>query len=127
MSTTQAQPHRRNLQSSPERSERCSTVRPKRIEAAPVNLARYEVLSRIGGCALGHVYLAIDRRLGRRVALKVPRPGASACLELVRECFLREARAAARVEHPGIVAVHDVGHDPVFIAMEFVPGPTLER
>lgn len=106
---------------------RRSTIRPKRLEPSSLQLDRYEVLSRIGGGALGLVYLAIDRRLGRRVALKVPRPGVSAPLELVRECFLREARAAARLEHPGIITVHDVGDDPVFIAMEFVPGPTLAR
>lgn len=97
---------------------RTCTARPE-----PDELERYEVLCSLGGGELSSVHLAVDWVLGRRVVLKRPRPGAPR--DEVRERFQREARAAARVDHPSIVKVHDFGDDPLFIAMEHVPGPTL--
>src|SRR5579885_3394020 len=77
----------------------------------PAYLDRYRVVSRLGRGAFGVVYLCDDEQLGRRVALKVPhrerlaRPGAA-------EKYLEEARALARLDHPGIVPIYDVGRTP---------------
>ncbi|HTJ41278.1 MAG TPA: protein kinase [Kofleriaceae bacterium] len=97
--------------------------------AAPGELAigarvdRYRILRRIGGGGMGVVYAARDDELGRDVAIKLVRPGAST------ERFAREAQALARLSHPNVVAVHDVGaHDGrTFIAMALVDGVDLRR
>ena len=71
------------------------------------SLGRFQLRERLGDGGFGHVYLAYDPRLDRDVALKVlkqPNPS-----ERVMERFFREARAAARLDHPNIVAVHDAG------------------
>ncbi|MEZ4463044.1 MAG: serine/threonine-protein kinase [bacterium] len=81
--------------------------------------ARY----RLGAGAMGTVFAAHDERLDRAVAIKVLRDrGAAAAARM-----LREARALARLSHPHVVTVHEVGTegDRTFIVMEFVPGPTL--
>ena len=74
---------------------------------------RYDVLSRIARGGMATVYLALDRRLDREVALKVMHPhlaeGVSGAEFVAR--FRREARAAARLTHPGLVAVLDQGVD----------------
>jgi tetratricopeptide (TPR) repeat protein len=89
---------------------------------------RYVTLEMLGAGAMGVVYAAYDHKLHRRVALKLLRAdeggarGADA-----RARLLREARALARLSHPNIVVVHDVGtmEDQVFMAMELVAGRTL--
>lgn len=92
---------------------------------------RYEVLSRIARGGMATVYLATDRRLDREVALKVMHPhlaeGASGADFQAR--FRREARAAARLTHPGLVGVLDQGVDngTPYLAMEYVDGSTLRR
>src|SRR5205823_9946850 len=80
----------------------------------------------LGRGAHGIVFLAHDPRLGRDVALKVPRPEAVVTPEL-RERFLREARAAAGLDHPGLVPVYEAGEiGPVcYIASAYCPGVTL--
>src|SRR4051794_14916470 len=72
------------------------------------------------------VYIATDVRLGRRVAVKVMQPALAEDPEFVAR-FNREARAAARLSHPDVVAVYDQGSDEghVFLVMEYVPGSTL--
>ncbi len=88
--------------------------------------SRYEIRALLGRGGMGEVYEAVDRQLDRTVALKVLRPELAADRRfLVR--FRREARTSARLSHPGIVAVHDVGEDEgrAFIVMEYVPGRTL--
>jgi predicted Ser/Thr protein kinase len=89
-------------------------------------LDRYHVRAFIGRGGMGEVFEAVDLRLDRTVAIKVLRPELAADRRLVAR-FRREASTAARLAHPGIVAVHDVGDDgPVtFIVMEFVAGRTL--
>jgi serine/threonine-protein kinase len=88
---------------------------------------RYEIRALLGRGGMGEVYEAVDRRLGRTVAVKLLRPElADDERFLVR--FRREASTAARLSHEGIVAVHDIGvaGDRTFIVMEFVAGNTLE-
>ncbi len=89
---------------------------------------RYEVVSRIAAGGMATVYLATDTRLGRSVALKVMHPHLATDAVFV-ERFAREARSAARLSHPGIVAVYDQGSDAgtVYLAMEHVPGSTLRE
>jgi len=92
---------------------------------------RYEVLSRIARGGMATVYLAIDRRLDREVALKVMHPhlaeGATGTEFIAR--FRREARAAARLTHPGLVGVLDQGVDgeTSYLAMEYVEGTNLRH
>ncbi|WP_454048367.1 Stk1 family PASTA domain-containing Ser/Thr kinase [Cellulomonas sp. Marseille-Q8402] len=92
---------------------------------------RYEVVSRIARGGMATVYLAVDRRLDRDVALKVMHPhlaegGAGA--DFVAR-FRREARAAARLTHPGLVGVYDQGvdGDTSYLTMEYVDGVNLRR
>lgn len=87
---------------------------------------RYAVQSRIARGGMSTVYLALDERLDREVAVKVMHASLSADDDFVRR-FIREARAAARLSHPGIVQVFDQcsDHGVVFLAMEYVDGRTL--
>nr|WP_297428178.1 Stk1 family PASTA domain-containing Ser/Thr kinase [uncultured Actinotalea sp.] len=92
---------------------------------------RYEVLSRVARGGMATVYRALDRRLEREVALKIMHAhladGASGSDFVAR--FRREARAAARLTHPGVVAVYDQGvdGDTSYLTMEFVDGTSLRR
>ncbi len=90
-------------------------------------LSRYVVLEQIGVGAMGVVYAAYDPELDRQVALKLLRHEGRH-LEALRLRLLREAQALARLSHPNVVAVHDVGtcgDDSVFLALELVDGTTL--
>jgi serine/threonine-protein kinase len=91
---------------------------------------RYTIESRIGEGGMGTVYAAIDTKLERRVALKLLRADGEkgdAGGEGRSERMLREARAAASLEHPNAVRIHDVGEvgDVPYIAMELVVGQSL--
>ena len=85
---------------------------------------RYTVERELGRGGMGAVYLAVDRKLGRKVALKVAR-GRVAEVELAR--LRQEATVMAGLSHPGIVTVFEAGvdGDDVYLALEFVPGGTL--
>jgi serine/threonine protein kinase len=89
---------------------------------------RYRLLEHVARGGMGVVYAAHDETLGRRVALKIlDYPVSNG--ELARR-LTREARVLARLEHPGIVPVHDVGaltDGRVFYAMKFVEGQRLDR
>ncbi|HJR97942.1 MAG TPA: protein kinase [Actinomycetota bacterium] len=89
-------------------------------------VGRYEIRAAIGRGGMGEVFEAVDRRLGRTVAIKVLRPELAADERFLAR-FRREAATAARLTHAGIVAVHDIGEDggKTFIVMEFVAGRTL--
>ncbi|MEZ4403257.1 MAG: serine/threonine-protein kinase [Kofleriaceae bacterium] len=94
-------------------------------ELAPVReLSRYLVLEELGAGAMGVVYKAHDPELGRMVAIKLVHAGSSPARSTR---LLREAQAIARVAHPNIVAIYDVGlvEDQVFIAMEYIEGQRL--
>jgi serine/threonine protein kinase len=95
-------------------------------------IGRYEIEKTLGRGAMGVVYLARDPIIDRRVALKTLRVDLDIeHAEEFRERFVREARAAGRLNHPGIVTVHDVGEDPetglMYIAMEHVEGQDLKQ
>ncbi len=92
-------------------------------------LGRFDVLDDLGSGGFGFVVRARDRVLGREVALKMPLPERVLAPGDVHR-FLREARAAARLDHPNIVRVFDAGElGPLgyFIASEFCQGPSLRR
>ena len=91
-------------------------------------VGRYLVLDRLGAGGMGVVYTAYDPELDRRIALKLLAPALeSTGATAGRARLVREAQAMARVTHPNVVTVHDVGeHDgQVFVAMELVDGDTL--
>nr|WP_246416033.1 Stk1 family PASTA domain-containing Ser/Thr kinase [Nocardioides luti] len=87
---------------------------------------RYRVGPRIARGGMASVYEATDIRLDRVVAVKVMHPGLGDDDEFAAR-FVREARAAARLSHPNVVAVYDQGDEDgtVFLAMELIPGHTL--
>jgi serine/threonine protein kinase len=90
-------------------------------ERVPEKVGRYEVLRPLGRGAEGRVFLAWDPSLGRTVALKVLARSRDA------ERFQREMQVLGRLDHPGIVRVHDAGvsDEGPFFVMELVEGPTL--
>ena len=89
----------------------------------PQAIDRYRVRERLGQGGMGALFLALDPAIDRLVAIKVLRVDNPD----VRERFQREARLAARLQHPNIVTVYDVGEHEgqPFIAMEYIPGETL--
>ena len=111
-----------------EEDEHGDTEPPESASAEAI--ARYRILRELGHGGQARVYLAFDPRLGREVALKVfetSRFGLDVDVRMRR--FRREAELTARLDHPGICGVLDVGEDDatgvVFIAMRYVKGRTL--
>lgn len=94
--------------------------------APKTRLGRYEIRSKLGTGGMGEVYLAEDARLNRKVAIKFL-PTDSIASEQANRRLLREARAAANLDHPNICAVHEVGEEDnrSFIVMQYVEGETL--
>ena len=92
----------------------------------PWMLGRFRIERELGRGGLGIVYLAEDPRLGRKVAIKVPRADALENRELRRR-FLREGEAAARLSHPHLVTLHEIGEAGrvCYLASEYCQGPTL--
>ncbi|HMK30558.1 MAG TPA: serine/threonine-protein kinase [Terriglobales bacterium] len=98
-----------------------------------VSFGRYEILAELGRGGMGVVYQAHDPRINRLVAIKTVSVAGLEADEQVeyRERFFREAQAAGRLSHPGIVTIFDVGEegttrDP-YIVMEYVPGQSLKK
>jgi hypothetical protein len=89
-------------------------------------VGRFVVLGLIGRGGMGTVYTAYDPELDRNVALKLLHPRART-VDRARARILAEAQAMARISHPGVVAIYEVGtsRDRVFAAMELVEGTTL--
>jgi serine/threonine-protein kinase len=87
---------------------------------------RYRIGPRVARGGMASVYEATDIRLDRTVAVKIMHPGLGDDEEFASR-FVREARAAARLSHPNVVAVYDQGQEDgtVYLAMELVPGHTL--
>jgi serine/threonine-protein kinase len=89
---------------------------------------RYRLIEHLADGGMASVWLALDERLDREVALKIMRPGLAEDPAFV-ERFRQEARSAARMSHPGLVAMFDQGQDEgdMFLVMEYVPGRTLRQ
>ncbi len=92
-------------------------------------LGRYEVVRGLGQGAMGTVYLGRDQKINRDVAIKTLAFSSvdETQLPMVKERFFREAVAAGRLNHPGIVTIFDAGeeHDLAYLAMEFLDGEDL--
>ena len=93
----------------------------------PKQLGKFELVEELGIGSFGQVFQARDTELDRAVALKILRAGRLASKEDV-DRFLREARSAAQLKHPGIVSLYDTGQTEDgtwYLVEEFVPGATL--
>ncbi|MEM7155951.1 MAG: tetratricopeptide repeat protein [Myxococcota bacterium] len=95
-------------------------------EPPSIRIGRFSVLSRIGCGGMGTVYSAYDEELDRKVAIKVMHDESRG--DEARHRFLREAQAMARLSHPNVVTVHEVGqaHEEAYLAMEFIRGESLD-
>ena len=106
------------------------TISPNRAfhHEIPAEFGRYRIVRQLGVGAMGTVYLALDTQLDRHVALKIPNFRGSSDKELL-ERFLREARAAAKIQHRNICPVFDVGQigGQHFITMAFIKGRPLSE
>src|SRR5262245_44980437 len=118
------------IESRPEHSPQPPVQAAPRPEApAPLSrLGRYELRRPIGQGGFGTVYRGWDPQLQREVAVKVPRID-WACQTEAHPRVMREAQSAARLRHPGIVPIYEVGQEngTLFIVSAFVPGPTLAQ
>jgi len=116
-------PRRTRVHDHVDRCALCRRTLAAAVPAAPGSIGRYQILGILGSGGMGVVYDAYDPDLDRRVALKLVRaPGDHASARLADE-----ARAMARLAHPNVVAVYDVGvfDDAVFVAMERIEGHAL--
>src|SRR5258708_9801374 len=89
-------------------------------------IKHYEILSALGAGGMGEVYLAEDKQLGRKVAIKFL-PSDVASDERAKQRLLREARTAATLDHPNICAIYEVGEQEghSFIVLQYIEGETL--
>ena len=89
-------------------------------------IAHYRILAKLGAGGMGEVFLALDTKLERKLALKLLPAQFTQDRSHVRR-FEQEAKAASALNHPNIVTIHEIGEAPAgrFIAMEFVQGRTL--
>src|ERR1700722_11982717 len=93
----------------------------------PSKIGRYRIIHRLGQGGFGRVYLAHDDDLDRPVAIKVPNPERITDPEDV-EAFLIEAKILAKLDHPNVVPVHDVGRTEdglCFVVSKFIEGSDL--
>src|SRR5437762_5125461 len=91
-------------------------------------ISHYKISELIGRGGMGEVYKAVDQRLRRTVALKIPGPALTGD-ERMRRRFLREAHTASLLSHPNICTIFEIGEegDRPFIVMEYVEGRTLKE
>ena len=95
---------------------------------SPKKLGRYQILNEVGRGATAFVYRAYDPQLDRYLAIKVLREELAKDVDY-RDAFIKEARLAAQLTHPGIVTIFDVGiaDNKPYIGMELLEGATLEQ
>jgi len=93
----------------------------------PQKISHYNIINKIGDGGMGEVYLAEDSRLGRQVAVKILIPESLGDARANKR-FIREAQAAASLDHPNICAVHEAGEENgySFIVMQYIEGETLD-
>jgi tetratricopeptide (TPR) repeat protein/tRNA A-37 threonylcarbamoyl transferase component Bud32 len=98
------------------------------LHEAPTRIGRFTVLHQLGAGSMGIVYAAYDSELDRKIAIKLVHGDRGVGYEDRQRRLLREAQAMARLSHPNVVAVHEVGlhRRSVYVAMEFVAGVTLK-
>ncbi|MCA9323121.1 MAG: protein kinase, partial [Planctomycetes bacterium] len=98
------------------------------FQPLPTHIGRYRLEREIGRGGMGVVHLAVDERLGRRVAIKILVPELSARDDLRRR-LEREAAAISQLEHPAIVPIYEIGEDEgrPFIVMRYVEGVSLSE
>src|SRR2546429_7948751 len=96
--------------------------------ASGTKLGRYEIRSQLGAGGMGEVYLALDTKLDRKVALKILPAEVAAHPDRMKR-FVQEAKSASGLNHPNIITIHEIEQiDSVnFIAMEFIDGETLRE
>jgi serine/threonine-protein kinase len=105
----------------------------KKAGELPTVIGRYEIVRQIGVGAMGRVLLARDPVLGRHVAIKLLRDDLAIASDVRDALVVRmrhEARAAARVTHPNLVIIHDMGEDDglgLYLVFEYLEGPTLKQ
>src|SRR5437870_6941357 len=89
-------------------------------------ICHYRIVRKLGAGGMGEVYLAEDTQLDRRVAIKFL-PAESVADEQAKKRLVREAKAAAKLDHPNICSIHEVGESEgqSFIVMQYVEGETL--
>src|SRR5467141_4991597 len=94
--------------------------------SAGTKLGHYEIRAQLGAGGMGEVYLALDAKLDRKVALKILPAELAANQDRMRR-FVQEAKAAAALNHPNIAHIYEIGESEGtnFIAMEFIEGWTL--
>jgi tetratricopeptide (TPR) repeat protein len=107
----------------PVKRPRARVRRPERRAELPASIGRYRVVRKIGEGGMGTVFEAFDEVLGRRIAIK----RLKAVDESARRRFWREARAVARLSHPNVCQLYEVGEDVSgpFLAMELLAGEPL--
>src|SRR5882724_12205491 len=90
------------------------------------SIAHYRIIKKLGAGGMGEVYLALDTKLDRKVAIKVLRPDFLS-EENLKKRLIREAQAAAKLDHPNICAIYDVNEADsfTFIVMQYIEGETL--
>jgi eukaryotic-like serine/threonine-protein kinase len=100
----------------------------KESSAANTTISHYRILSRLGAGGMGEVYLAEDTQLDRKVAIKFLPPGSTAD-EQARRRLVREARAAATLDHQNICSIYEVAEEEgrSFIVMQYIEGETLAK
>src|SRR5712692_8799413 len=103
-----------------------ATAKPRMALSAGTRLGSYEIIAALGAGGMGEVYRARDPRLGRDVAIKVLPAAFSADPDRLHR-FEQEARAAAALNHPNILAVFDIGTQDgaPYIVSELLEGETL--
>ncbi|MCA9685878.1 MAG: protein kinase [Myxococcales bacterium] len=112
------------VDASTQASDGAFSIRDAARGAPHGRIDRFMVLGRLGEGGMGTVFLGQDLQLDRKVAIKLLHGGAS---QVSHARLVREAQAMAKLSHPNVVAVYDVGrhNGQVWIAMEYVPGETL--
>jgi serine/threonine protein kinase/tetratricopeptide (TPR) repeat protein len=92
----------------------------------PESIAHYRIIKKLGAGGMGEVYLAVDTKLDRKVAIKIIRADSLAS-ENLKKRLVREAQAAAKLDHPNICAIYDVNEAGsfTFIVMQYIEGETL--